>query len=280
MLALPAHLGHGRPTIFEAYRTDINSRRLFEPWRRLCYTRPNLVGVIAQSQLSQRSFVAAGWDERRALVAYNGFDPEQMQPIRTRNEARAELHLPSDQPLVAYIGHVSRMKGTESLIPVATCLPQVRFLVVGGLPGSADVAWFEDQVRGARANNVRLVSHISPAEVPTYLYAADVLIIPTASAPGSRYHRTVLPMKTFQYLAAGRPIVAPRLPDQEILTDGHDGLLVPPDDPGAAAAAITRVVESPDLRAQLSRAALATSVRFTWRARAERIAAFLEALLV
>ena len=114
------------------------------------------------------------------------------------------------------------------------------------------------------------------AEVAPYLYAADCLVVPPTDEPLARYGRTVLPMKVFAYLAAGRPILAPRLPDlEEVLTDGITAMLVPPGDVRAAAAALEALLADRTRAARLGEAAKAASVQFTWAARAEKIAAFL-----
>jgi glycosyltransferase involved in cell wall biosynthesis len=80
----------------------------------------------------------------------------------------------------------------------------------------------------------------------------------------------VLPLKTFSYLAAGRPILAPALPDTaELLRDGETALLVAPDDPAAAALALDALFAQPELAARLSANARALAERHSWDARAK-----------
>jgi glycosyltransferase involved in cell wall biosynthesis len=86
-------------------------------------------------------------------------------------------------------------------------------------------------------------------------------------------------MKIFLYLAAGRAILAPRLPDvEEVLTDGLTARLVSPANPGEAAAALRALLADADLRRHLGARALAASIAYTWEARARRIVPFLEHL--
>jgi glycosyltransferase involved in cell wall biosynthesis len=125
---------------------------------------------------------------------------------------------------------------------------------------------------------VRVLGWKPASELPALLYAADLLLIPPSASPLHEHGRTVLPMKLFTYLAAGRPILAPCLPDlQELLTDGDNALLVPPDDITAAAAAARRLLRDRDLAERISTAALDRSRGLTWRARAERLIAQIEA---
>ena len=88
-----------------------------------------------------------------------------------------------------------------------------------------------------------------------------------------RYRRTVLPMKVFSYMAAGRPIVAPDLPDiREVLANGQTALLVPPDDTNAAVAAVRGLLQDSARADRMGSAAREASRRFTWEARAQKIA--------
>jgi glycosyltransferase involved in cell wall biosynthesis len=86
-------------------------------------------------------------------------------------------------------------------------------------------------------------------------------------------------MKTFSYLAACRPIVAPDLPDlREVLHHDENALLVPPDDVDAAAAAIRLSVSKRTIGEKLGYAARQNAEYFTWQARAKRLSTFLESL--
>ncbi len=106
----------------------------------------------------------------------------------------------------------------------------------------------------------------------TYLYAADLLLIPPSSAPLHLFGKTVLPFKTFIYLAAGRPILAPDLPDlKEILSHGKNAWLVPADQPIQAAQALINVLQNPQLANRMASQALKTASVFTWENRAKKI---------
>jgi glycosyltransferase involved in cell wall biosynthesis len=130
-----------------------------------------------------------------------------------------------------------------------------------------------DCARRAGAANLLVVPRVSVRDVAQYLCAADCLVVPPTSEPLMRYRRTVLPMKVFSYMAAGRPIVAPNLPDlREVLTNDETALLVPPDDTNAAAAAIRALMQDSARADHIGAAARQASRRFTWEARARKIA--------
>jgi glycosyltransferase involved in cell wall biosynthesis len=223
------------------------------------------ISIVTHSELAATAFRRAGVPAQQVLVAHNGYAPALMEPRLDRDEARARLGLPLDKRLVVYTGHVGARKGTSMLLRIAERLREgVRVVMVGG-----------EGTRGERGN-VIFIPRVPLAEVAQYLYAADCLIVPPASAPLRRYGRTVLPMKIFSYLAAGRPIVAPRLPDiEEVLTHDETALLVGPDDEVEAADAIGRVLSDSTLRLRLAENARAAAARFTWQARAETIISFM-----
>ena len=84
-------------------------------------------------------------------------------------------------------------------------------------------------------------------------------------------------MKIFSYLAAGRPILAPAIADvQEVLVDGENARLVPPDNPAEGARALRALLSDSDLQVRLSRgASRRRAAEFAWQARAKRIVGFL-----
>src|SRR5204863_5224002 len=147
-------------------------------------------------------------------------------------------------------------------------------------PASNEPEMIERHARAAGARNVLLRPRVRVSEVAPYLYAADCLIIPPSDEPLRRFGGTVLPMKLFTYLAAGRPILAPRLPDiEEMLTDGVTARLVPPADPPRSTEALIALLNDRELQDRLSRNAVRAAAQYTWSARAHRLAEFFARIL-
>jgi glycosyltransferase involved in cell wall biosynthesis len=280
-LALAGCLRAGLPALFETYRLDLATQTRFALWRRMALGDPKLLGIVAHSRLAAGAFMTAGVGTDRCVVAHNGFSSslsslKNGQPP-SQAAARASLGLPIDRPLVVYAGHANRRKGLDILVRMAARMPAVDFLVVGAAPDSNDAAELLAAARAVGARNFFVRPWVPPADVGTYLYAADCLIVPPAHDPLHPSRRTVLPMKVFTYLAAGRPILAPRSPDiEEVLTDGDTALLVDAGDAAGAAAALERLLQDSALRERLAKRAHAAAAAYTWRARAEKIVSFLE----
>jgi glycosyltransferase involved in cell wall biosynthesis len=81
------------------------------------------------------------------------------------------------------------------------------------------------------------------------------------------------PLKLFEYMSWGKPILCSDLPVlREVIEDGRNGLLLPPDDPTAWAAALCRLMDNPDEGERLGNKARADFLaRHTWRQRANRV---------
>ena len=175
----------------------------------------------------------------------------------------------------AYAGHLYPWKGVDVFVRALSMAPGVHGLIVGGHPSEPDLERITRLVRDlGLETRVTTTGLVPPAEVMGRLQTASVLVLPnTASAISERY---TSPLKLFEYLTLGRPIVASDLPSiREVLTDGRSALLVAPGDPSALAGAFGRLRSDATLGAALGAEAAALAPRFTWDARAERLEAAL-----
>jgi len=266
----------GLPTVFETYRSDLATRLRFAPWRAATLSSRSLVGAILHSRLARDAYVRAGVPQDRCLVAYNGFVEAHARPALTRLEARQRLHLPADQTLVVYTGACGQRKGVDAIVRLAARMPSAQFVLVGADADSVEGRELNRLANAHSASNIVLRKAVPSRDVWPYLFAADCLLVPPTAAPQRQYRRTGLPIKLFGYMAAGRPILAPRLADiEEVLTDGVTARLVPPDDDDAAAASLAALLADASLCGHLSRAAREASGAFTWSARGRRVHDFL-----
>jgi glycosyltransferase involved in cell wall biosynthesis len=179
---------------------------------------------------------------------------------------------------VAYAGHLYPWKGAGVVLAALAALPGVRGLIVGGHPGESDLESNKrEAARLSIADRVRFTGAVPPAEVAGLIAEADVLVLPNTSTHLSA--RYTSPLKLFEYLAAGKPIVASDLPSiREVLEDGRNALLTPPGDPAALAAALARVLADPVLAGRLARQAFDDATGYTWARRAERLEELLKRL--
>ncbi len=180
-------------------------------------------------------------------------------------------------PLAAYAGHLYPWKGVDVFLRALEQVPSLSGLIIGGHPAENDHDRITRAVRDlGLTGRVEMTGLIPPGAVARQLRRASILVLPnTASSISERY---TSPLKLFEYLWTGTPIVASDLAAmREVLTDGRNALLVPPDDAAALASALTRLIADPALGRRLGEAAHALAPEYTWDMRARRLEVALEA---
>jgi glycosyltransferase involved in cell wall biosynthesis len=259
-----------RPCIhcFEAHTTPRSrlSRRLH------LWAVRQMDRIVVISDGLRRWYLEHGLPPDRVLTARDAVSLRAFEGL-SRKEAREALGIGPDTPTVCYLGHLYPWKGVDVLLQAAPRLdPEVRIYVVGGMAPDLDRI-----AEGARdLPNVEVTGHLPPQQARRYLVACDLAVMPfTGRTAIAREHTS--PLKLFEYMAAGCAIVASDLPSlREVLVDGHNAVLVPPDDPAALAAGITRVLRDHELTARIQRAARAEVEEHTWTRRAASVLDFLK----
>jgi glycosyltransferase involved in cell wall biosynthesis len=178
-------------------------------------------------------------------------------------------------PRVVYAGQLYPWKGVDVLVEAMAAVPEARLVIAGGMPGERDLERLRALVseRGLR-ERTEMLGTVSQARVAEELQKASVVVVPFLRTAMTERHTS--PLKVFEAMAAGRPIVASDLPSsREVLRHGETALLVPPDDAAALAAALTRLLADHALAERLARGAFAEAPRFSWDARAQALLALL-----
>lgn len=272
LLAVHA-LRAGRRVFFDHYRPWGDQVPPIQPLIRAMIGHPRFVGMVTHSAVAKRAYLRLGVPEERIRVQHNGYDEARVEPRLSVAEARAITGLPKDKSIVTYTGRINEKKGLDMVLDMARALPGVVFVLVGS-EGRGVIEQAAEPLE-----NVHIVGWQSFSGTMPYLFSADMLIIPPSSAPMAQYGSTVLPLKVFLYLAAGRTIIAGRTPDIEEVLHDDNALLLEPGNTAAAIAAIDALSKDKARMNRLSEGSLMTAASLTWDARAERIEAFLEELL-
>jgi glycosyltransferase involved in cell wall biosynthesis len=262
------------PVVYETYRPwprqKPRSRRFFEWVGR----HPNFLGGVFHSEFARSSYLDVGMAPQKLLTAHNGYNPQVLMPRLERDAARRQLGLDLDACLFTYAGRISPKKGLQLVLDAADQFPQYHFMLIGS-EGHGPV-----ERRAESLANVSVLPWQSFEQTVPYLYASDVLLIPPTSGPLTKVGNTVLPIKTFNYLAVGRAILGPATPDlTELIDSEQHALLVEPDDQQVFFQAIHRLANDAELRARLGSAARALGAALTWEHRAAKICAFIETRL-
>ena len=213
-------------------------------------------------------------DGRTPLVVIpDAYDDNVFRP-QGRAEARAALDpaIPPDRPVIAYTGLTFAYHGVDTLVDacaiVRATFPSVLLLLVGGRDAER-ATMAERAARCGLSGNIRIVPPVPSREIPLYLAAADLLVI-----PGTVTNTSASPLKLFEYAAMERPIVATDLAALREVIPADAARYVLPGDPAAMAAGIIRVLTHPDEAAEIAVRARQAVAAHTYTHRASAILAF------
>ena len=223
--------------------------------------------VVISNGLRMDLLRTANLDVRKILVAHDGAD------LADKHKKPPELQAHHKGLQVGYVGHLYRGRGVELICELAKRLADVDFHVVGGQP--TDIA--RVQQSAVLAPNLHLHGFRPHRDAGGFRTNCDVLIAPYQTEVGTRggldTSHWMSPLKIFEYMAAGKPIVCSDLPVlREVLEHQRTALMVPPDDIDAWASAIRLLGQNPNLRRRLGAAALQElRERYTWQQRARDV---------
>lgn len=184
---------------------------------------------------------------------------------------------PSADRRIVYAGQLYPWKGVDVLVQAFARLSVGELVIVGGLVGESDFDRVRDLARSLNlGERVRFLGSLPQRDIARELSAATVVAAPFLKSAMTSEHTS--PLKAFEAMAAGRPLlISDTDASREIVEDGRTGIVVPPGDVDAWAAALNRVLSNPSLQLSLGRAAFERATHFSWARRAERLEEFLGA---
>ena len=199
----------------------------------------------------------------KVWTAPDGVDIGKFKIGGEKAEIRKELELPQNKKIALYTGHLYLWKGADTLIESAKFLGEnILICLTGGT--DADILKVKKQISGNK--NIIIAGNKPHLEIPYWQKSADVLVLPnTAKEDISKYYTS--PMKLFEYMASGTPIIASDLPSIREILNESNAVLVEPDNPEALADGIEKILNGKELADKISKRALADVQNYTWRKR-------------
>jgi glycosyltransferase involved in cell wall biosynthesis len=268
--ALRAGRRHGVPVLLEVNapvafeRTAYEHLQLRLPWlarryeRWICSTADHV--YVVSTPLMEFLIARCGVADERITVLPNGADPDLFQP-NVDGSRIAERYGMGGRLIIGFTGILRPWHGIELLIQAFATLStehrNLHLLVVGDGPIQQDL---EHLAREAGiGDRVTFTGRVAHHEVAEHVAAMDIAVSPRATFYAS-------PMKILEYMAMGKAVIAPRMPNiADIIEDGRTGLLFEAEDVAALEAAIRAVVVRADLRRQVGAGARrAIETRFNW----------------
>jgi len=231
--------------------------------------------IVTVARGIQERLLEQGIPAVRTLVAPAGVDPERFKDLPSRKDAKRALSLPENLPVVGYIGSFGFVapwgynpwKGADVLLKVAQQEQDLSFVFVGGEP---------DEIKVLRKlypeANILFLGQRASSEVPLFMRAADVLVLPN-KAGDIHSKRYTSPLKLLEYMASGTPVAASDLPSVRELLSEDECVFAAPDDAASLASAIRTILADPEASQMRAARAVERVRQQTWHARAERILA-------
>lgn len=211
---------------------------------------------IAVSRGNARLLVEQyGFPAGNLAIIHNGVDLARFAPQADNGALRAAWHVPRGAVLIGVVGRLGSQKGQRVLLQALPAVwarfPEVHVALVGTGALETELRTLAAQIdHGGR---IHFAGQIERAHMPQALAAFDVFVLP------SLYEG--LPFAVVEAMAAARPIVATKVDGTvEAIHAGVDGVLVPPGDHGALAAALVRLLGDRALRMRLGEAARASAL--------------------
>ena len=263
-----AALNCGVPVVFECHH---HTEKCFEPE---IAAHPLLQVVVTVIDTVRESIIRNGIPAKKVITVPNGFNSQFLH----RHPAAAQrwrdrLLPPSFTHLVVYAGALHTFKGVDALLDLAPRFPQVKFALAGG--PVEQQRQYSDRIAALGLANVELLGFLDQRDLASLLQAADVLAHPHRSGAAATF---TSPLKLFDYLAAGTPVVATRIPslDNWMLAE-QIAAWCAPDDTQAFADALIRVLKEHPRPASGFAANPDVLQPYSWEARTQTILSHVEA---
>lgn len=269
-VVLSPMLKTGKPVILELHTLPRHRRSRFV---QLCNKCKRVVCLTSQMR---EELVSWGVDGNRVIVEGDAVRESALRDVSSLDDFQERL---SGIPLIGYVGSLvarnTLSKGVEVLIEALGILKKqglsFRGLIVGG-----PERWkkkYEDQARaiGLSSEDISFTGKVPASEVPSKISSCDVLIYPAPASNHSYYIRDTSPLKIFEYMASGRPIVAADIPPIRDILDEGTAVFCKPGDAESLADAVRKVLGDPEVAHQMACRARQHVEGYTWEKRVARI---------
>jgi glycosyltransferase involved in cell wall biosynthesis len=264
---IKAAIRNGIPAIYEHHHHE---NKPFEPE---IVNSPLFQIAITVVDTIRETMIKNGMPPDKVITLHNGFNSLFMarQPENS-TEWREKLLLDEREKLVVYAGALKKFKGIDILIDVAKEMPNVQFACAGG--NSTEVEHYHKLARDKEVKNITFLGYILHNELISLLQAADVLAHPHCLGKAATF---TSPLKLFDYLASGNPVVATDIPSLvEFKNTPAVAAWCEPDNPIKFAQALQKVLETYPKQVDGYPEIINFVKQFSWENRASKILSYVD----
>ncbi|MDP2910068.1 MAG: glycosyltransferase family 4 protein [bacterium] len=229
-------------------------------------------GLIVLTGLIKKELMDFGISEDKIIIASDAVDIEKFDLKIAKSEARKKINLLQNRKIVMYSGSLYSLdwKGVGVLLDEIKYLPDDYLVVLVG----GEKEELKKIEKSYSSEKLLLIGRRPHEEIPYYLKAADVLILPNKKGDATSEKYTS-PLKLFEYMASGVPIVASDLPSIREILNENNAVLIESNNPADLAGGIKKILQNPELAEKISRQAIKDVRNFTWDKRAKEIIDFI-----
>lgn len=271
---------HGAKVVYEVHDLEASHPSKASRWPRTFWRRflPALDrwALLRSDYLVSLTETFRNWAVRKGIrrmdeirVIPDAYDPS-VQARVGKDEARRELGLPLDAYVVGYTGLTFAYRRLDLLVQAFAALSRELvnpyLALVGGRPDEVAELRALAEGLGISAAHVVTPGQVSQRRAALYLSASDALVIPDTVTG-----LTASPLKLFEYMAAGKPIVCKEMPALREILHNEAALYFPPGDTQALSGALGQLAREPELARRIATEAFRLSEKYTYAARAEKI---------
>jgi glycosyltransferase involved in cell wall biosynthesis len=259
------------PTVYEEHLVPRRAQRAI--LRRLA-RQSELRLVVVLTSFIKKGFLQMGFSDEKVLVVPDAVDLSLFANLPGKEECRERLGLPQDRVIIGYIGRFRTMEMEKGIPELVQAMANLRssngrealLLCVGGPMDPVPEYLAIARRYGVPEYRLRFVDRVPNSQVPFWMRACDIVTIPWGWTQFSAFFTS--PLKLFEYMAAGVPIVASDLPSlSEILRHGENAWMVRPGNSCALAAEIQYILDNQDLGRKLVDQAKKDVQKHTWNHR-------------
>jgi glycosyltransferase involved in cell wall biosynthesis len=241
-------------------------RRLFAVWAtRMCFSAAAKIICISAGL---KDHLHKNWkiEESKLIVLPCAADVEAFGPNHNPDLVRHGLGL-TTEPVVIWVGGFYPWHDLDLLLKSFTFVlqrhPSAKLVLVGDGPIRPMVKQMIE--KNGLGQSVIMTGAIAHAAVPEMLSIADIAVVPSAAVSAS-HGGTGTPLKLFEYMAAGKAIIATALDEAaEVIRNGHNGLLVAPGDVNGFSEAMLTLLNNPKERDRLGQNARQQAIKlYSW----------------
>ena len=280
VLILKLCLDAGIPTIFESHQSVLHNTSKWwgSFWeKQLLENIKNrkLLKMVTISNALTEFWISRGVPGNKIITCHDGINHATFENIKRQSDARRTLQLPENKKIAVYAGNLQHDRGIDRIIGLAKFFSDVLFIVVGGPENRRQ--YFQNLSDHELVSNIVWVGQTPHANVPDYLYAADILLmlwtwdVPTI--------KVCSPLKVFEYMAAERVIVGDAFPTIKEILDETTAFLAKPGEFVDLCKKFSQALEQDYPSEMAVKARKLVMQEYTWINRAQKILDSLDSLL-